>query len=242
MVPEMLNINNEILRDSADWSDKHRLFRILRNEVNSLSEVHGLRQFPYIEQIDPQYYSTSIAKRLNDFLLSAKDHFAKEYLKAQSARDELYEELVTELGREGFVELEQKYHNQFLADLLMNRAHLDMVYRGEDQLIQKKDPIYMRPYSHIGRAHFYAPFKIFGSFKVPTFYFNISFIWFMTILLYLTLLDNTLKKVIKFFESREKDESKPNNWVRFWDTFMIIFSSPRVYRRALKMKKKSETE
>lgn len=237
MVPEMISINNEILRDSADWSDQERSFRILRNEIKALNEIHGLRQFPYQDQINTEYFSTSIGKRLSNYLSYAKDHFAKEYIKAQEKRDNLYAGLVEELGKDGFAELEQKYHNEFLADLLMNRAHLDMVYRGDDQLIQKKDPVYMRPYSHIGRAHFYAPIKILGGLEVSTFYFNICFIWFMTILLYLALLDNTLKKTIKFFETKEKDESRPNNWVRFWDTFMIVISSPKVYRRALKMKK-----
>ena len=241
MVPEMISINNEILRDSTDWSNKERSFRILKNEVRSLNEVFGLRAFPYTDQINSDFFSTSIGRKLHDYLLHAKDHFAKEYIEAQNKRDELYEQLVDELGREGFAELEQKYHNEFLADLLMNRAHFDMVYRGEDQLIQKKDPIYMRPYSNIGRAHFYAPMKILAGYEIPTFYFNIFFIWFMTIVLYLALLDNSLKKLIKFFESKEKDESKPNKWVRFWDTFLIIVSSPKVYRRARKIKKATDT-
>lgn len=242
MVPEMISINNEILRDSADWSDKERSFRILKNEVSRLNEVYGLRAFPYSDQINSQYFSTSIAKRLNDYFLYAKDHFATQYIQAQDKRDKLYEQLVEELGREGFVELEKKYHNEFLADLLTNRAHLDMVYRGDDQLIQKKDPIYMLPYSHIGRAHFYSPVKILAGYEIPTFYFNICFIWFMTILLYLALLDNSLKKLIKFFESKEKDENKPTYWARLWDTFLIIVSSPKVYRRARKIKKTTAQE
>ena len=237
MVPELFSINREIVRDSADWSDKTMSFSILRNEVQALSDLHGLRSFPYLEQITTEYYSTSIAKKLDEYLQYAKDHFASEYLEAQKARDELYQSLVTELGKEGFVELEKKYHNEFLADLLMNRVHLDMVYRGDDQLIQKKDPIFMRPYSGIGRAHFYAPIKILAGWEVPTFYFNIAFIWFMTIVLYLALLDNTLKKLIKFFESKEKDESRPGAWVRLWDTFLIMIGSPRVYKRARKIKK-----
>lgn len=237
MVPELVSINNEIIRDSTNWNRKSRSFSILRNEVKNLNSIHGLRTFPYADQIRSEYYSKTIADRLHNYLLYARDHFADNYLKAQKERDQLYTKLVEELGKDGFVELEQKYHNQFLADLLMNRAHLDMVYRGEDQLIQKKDPVFMRPYSKIGRAHFYAPIKVLGTWEIPTFYFNIAFIWFMSVLLYLALLDNTLKKTIKFFESKERDESRPNVWVRFWDTFLIIINSPRVYRRALKIKK-----
>ncbi|SNS75469.1 ABC-type multidrug transport system, ATPase component [Ekhidna lutea] len=242
MVPEMMAINQEILRDSADWSDKKRSFRILKNEVTNLAEIHSLRRFPYIDQIESAYFSTSIGDRLHNYLLYAKDQFAADYLKAQKKRDDLYIKLVEELGKEGFAELENKYHNQFLEDLLMNRAQFNMVYRGDDQLIQKKDPIYMRPYSSIGRAHFYSPNKILGDIKIPTFYFNIAFIWFMTIVLYLTLLDNSLKKLIKFFESKNRDESRPSAWIRIWDTILIIISSPGVYRRALKIKKNNQEE
>ncbi|MEP1032334.1 ATP-binding cassette domain-containing protein [Ekhidna sp.] len=237
MVPELFNINRQIIRDSADWSDKSQSFLILKNEVANLSNLHGLRTFPYLEQITSEYYSTSIAEKLDDYLQYAKDQFASEYLIAQQKRDQLYQSLVNELGKDGFVELEKKYHNEFLADLLMNRAHLDMVYRGDDQLIQKKDPIFMRPYSNIGRAHFYAPIKILAGWEVSTFYFNIAFIWFMCIVLYLALLDNTLKKIIKFFESKEKDESRPGAWIKIWDTFLIMIGSPRVYKRARKIKK-----
>ncbi|WP_420318901.1 ATP-binding cassette domain-containing protein [Ekhidna sp.] len=242
MVPEMKSLNMGILRDSADWSDQTREFRILKHEIKQLSEIHGLRSFPYTDQITPDFYSTSIAKRLNTYLAYAKQYFADAYLESQKKRDKIIEELMDEIGKEGFIELEEKYHNEFLAGLLMNRTNFNKVYVGDDQLIQKKDPIYMRPYSTIGRAHFYAPFKVFGSWEIPTFYFNMAFIWFMSILLYLTLLDNSLKKTIKFFESREKDESRPSNWVKFWDTFMIIINSPKVYRRALKIKKTTDTE
>lgn len=242
MVPEMMSINREIYRDSADWSDKTRSFTILQNEVRNLNVVHGLREFPYTGQINTEYFTTSISQRLNDYLLYAKDYFANRYLDAQKERDQIYEDLIGTIGQEAFVALEKKYHNEFLSDVLMNRAHLDMVYRGEDQLIQKKDPIFMRPYSTIGRAHFYAPIKIFGSWEIPTFYFNIAFIWFMTIVLYLALLDNTLKKIIRFFDSKEKDENKPNKWFQFWDTIMIIIGSPKVYRRARKIKKSTDNQ
>ncbi|MEO9871860.1 ATP-binding cassette domain-containing protein [Ekhidna sp.] len=237
MVPEMVSINKEVMRDTSNWESKEQSFRILKNEVKSLSEIHGLRAFSYVDQLNPEYFSRSISDRLHNYLLYARDHFANGYLESQKNRDQLYDSVVSDLGRDGFIILEKKYHNEFLADLLMNRAHLDMVYRGEDQLIQKKDPIFMHPYSAIGRAHFYAPFKVLGNWKVPTFYFNIAFIWFMTIVLYLSLLDNTLKKIIRFFESRNKDEGRPNSWVRLWDTFQIIISSPRVYKRARKLKK-----
>ena len=241
MIPELIGINREILRDSTNWSDKEGSFAILRNELESLSEIHGMRRFAYTDQVTVAYFNTSIARRLHDYLLNIKEEFAQAYLDAQKDRDKLYEALVKEMGREGFIELEKKHHNEFLTDLLTNRAHLDMVYRGEGQLIQKKDPIFMRPYSNIGRAHFYAPYKVLFGKEVSTFYFNISFVWFMSIVLYLALLDNTLKKLIEFFESKNKDEGRPGLWMRLLDTFRIVLSYPMVYRRAMKIKKSKQS-
>ncbi|GAB4236920.1 MAG: ATP-binding cassette domain-containing protein [Ekhidna sp.] len=241
LVPEMININRSLLKDSSSWKTDERSLRILTHEVTQLNEVLGFRPFQYSDQLNTRYYNRAIGERLEVYLQDARQFFAQNYIRAQAKRDSVYENLVNDIGKEEFVNLEKRYHNEFLADLLMNRAHLDMVYRGEDQLIQKKDPIFMRPYSHIGRAHFYAPYKLIGDVEVSTFYFNIFFIWFMTAILYLALLDNTLKKTIKFFESPRGDENNPTAWAKFWDTFGILINTPRVYLRALQIKKKSST-
>lgn len=237
MVPEMININKEIWRDSTNWENKEQSFAILKTEVGNLRTIHGLKEFSYSDQLNPAYFSTSISKRLDNYLRYAKEHFADEYLVSQKKRDKLYSELVKTLGKQGFIDLEKRYHNEFLSNLLTNRAQFNMVYRGEDQLIQKKDPIYMRPYSDIGRAHFYAPIKVLAGIEIPTFYFNIAFIWFMTIVLYMALLDNTLKRIIQFFEARPKDGKKINKWTNFWNILWLSLSSPKAYKRAMKMRK-----
>lgn len=242
LIPEMITINKELLRDSTSWSTADQKITILSNEVARLNEVYGFRSFPYADQISTRYYNTAIGTRLETYLRAAKSYFAQNYLIAQTRRDSVYSSLIDQMGREEFNDLEKKYHNEFLADLLMNRSQLDMVYRGKDQLIQKKDPIFMRPYSHIGRAHFYAPYKIIGDTKVSTFYFNICFIWFMTIVMYLALLDNSLKKLIRFFESPRGDENNPTAWAKFWDTIGVLINTPKVYLRALQIKKKQIQE
>lgn len=242
LVPEMIFMNKALLNDSTQWETADRELRILTHGVTYMNEVHGFRPFPYVDQLQPNLYNASVGERLRIHLFAAKDYFADNYLEAQKKRDEIYQNLVKTLGKEQFVQLEKRYHNEFLADLLMNRAHFDMVYQGEDQLIQKKDPIYMRPYSHLGRSHFYAPFKIIGSTQISTFYFNIAFIWFMTIVLYLSLLDNTLKKIISFFESPSGDEGNPTVWGKFWDTIGILINTPRIYLRALQIKKRQIQE
>ncbi|MEP1093915.1 MAG: ATP-binding cassette domain-containing protein [Cyclobacteriaceae bacterium] len=238
LIPELISINRQLMNDSTRWNNSPQSFRILQTELDRLTNVHQLRAFSNAVSISPQRYSTAMGRRLDSYLQNAKSHFAREYILSTEIKDSIYSQLIKDIGRDEFISLERKYNNEFLEDLLMNTAHLDMVYRGEDQLIQKKDPIMMRPYSHMGRAHFYAPYKIIGSREISTFTFNLIFLWAMSAFLYVTLLDNSLKKLIKFFESppvSKADEQSLSAFGRLFDTVKILLNYPKVYRRARKM-------
>jgi ABC transport system ATP-binding/permease protein len=239
MVPELLNINRQLMNDSTNWESSTQLFAILTNETKRLNTIDGLRKFTYTDNLTPELYSMNIGNRLQNYLDDAKDNFASRYKRSLVKRDSIYNALVEKIGKDEFVEMVRENHNGILESLLLNKSQLDMVFRGDDQLIQKKDPVLMRPYSHMGRAHFYAPYKIIGSLEIPTFYFNVIFIWFMSLVLYLTLLDNTLKKGIKFFATPPvKDENRPPRLMRIWDTFLIFINYPKIYWRAVRINKK----
>jgi hypothetical protein len=115
-------------------------------------------------------------------------------------RDAAYEKLKARLGADEVYQFKQAYYNDNLADLVMNKGAENKVIVGKGKLIQKKDPIFMEPLAHDGRAHFYAPVKIIGSWHINTFWFNFFIIWLMSFVLYLTLLHDTLRKTIEFFE------------------------------------------
>jgi hypothetical protein len=95
------------------------------------------------------------------------------------------------------------YHNDNLSDLVLNKGGENKIIAGNGKLIRKKDPVYMEPVAHDGRAHFYAPVKILGSWKIDTFWFNFFVIWLMSFVLYLTLWHDTLRKTIEFFERQD---------------------------------------
>ncbi len=236
LVPEMISLNRALLNDSTKWGNSERTLTILSNEIDRLNSDFNFRPFQYNDQLNATYYNAAIGRRLETYFQDAKRFFASNYLDSQKKRDSVYNHLIDYLGKEEMIELEKKYHNEFLEDLLSNRAHLDMVYVGDDQLVQKKDPIYMRPYSNYGRAHFYAPFKVVGSREIPTYTFNIIFIWLMSTVLYLALLDNSLKKAITFFESPRGEDGNPTVWAKMLDTVGVLLNTPRVYIRALQIK------
>ncbi|MBK6833754.1 MAG: hypothetical protein IPG89_05530 [Bacteroidetes bacterium] len=69
----------------------------------------------------------------------------------------------------------------------------------DGELIQRVDPVYLNPTNEWGRAHFLAPNKkLFGA-MIPTFWFNIGVIWFMSLTLMVTLYFDVMKKILDFF-------------------------------------------
>jgi hypothetical protein len=58
----------------------------------------------------------------------------------------------------------------------------------------------MRPDSHVGRAQFYAPYKMLGNLRIETLLFNMLVIWLMNLFLYVTLYFNLLKRLMNLME------------------------------------------
>ena len=97
--------------------------------------------------------------------------------------------------------MREEVYNESLSNFVLNRLSTNKIYDADDRLIQKADPVFMKPGSKYGRAHFYAPFKQLGNIKISTLVFNTIVIWIMIFTLFVTLYYNILKRFIQFLES-----------------------------------------
>lgn len=70
------------------------------------------------------------------------------------------------------------------------------IIETNDRIIQKYEPVYMKPVAHNGRAHFYSPYKQLGDRHIDTFWFNITLLWCATILLYIALYFKLLNRAV----------------------------------------------
>ncbi|MBN1251117.1 MAG: ATP-binding cassette domain-containing protein [Bacteroidales bacterium] len=96
------------------------------------------------------------------------------------------------------------YHNEKLHDIVINTYEKNKIWRYKNSLIQQYEPIFWTPdnFDLIGfRAHFYAPKKVLFGKYFDTFWFDLVIIWIMSILLYIPLYYDHLKKIINFFSS-----------------------------------------
>ena len=198
IIPELLLINKELKTNTNNRPTQS--FKILRNELENISSFYKVDKFQYLDSLSIHHYSLFVGEQLDQYLSEVKKKFSKLYTNSQNNRDSIFTYWLNSIGNKDFLLLKKSVHNQSIEDLVTNRKQFKMIKRGENQLIQQRDPIFMRPYSNRGRAHFHAPYKIVGELEIPTYYFNLLVIWMMILLLYVMLLQNTLLKAISYIE------------------------------------------
>lgn len=78
--------------------------------------------------------------------------------------------------------------------MVLNRSTFNPAEKSmhSNELIRKIEPIYHKPLSNYGRAHFLSSVKIIGKREFNTLYFNIFVIWMISIVLFI-ILDITFK-------------------------------------------------
>jgi ABC-type multidrug transport system ATPase subunit len=149
-------------------------------------------------------FSDSVASSIHSYLSQVSELSRNKTIKARKEKDRIDKALLEELGSiQAYTNFRNSYDNKSLFDLVSNRSVLDRVIEKNGRMIRKYQPIYQKPTSRIGRAHLYAPSKQVGNLEIDTMWFNIVAIWIYSLLLYLVLRFDLLRKVITFSETRK---------------------------------------
>lgn len=175
-------------------------FDILNSEIPRLSREAGFESLSGFGELSPERFTNSVKLDACRYLDSLSRYFSYRLSTVTSQRDALVEKLVSEIGQEGLFRMRQEYYNQSLADFALNQNSVNKIIEAKGKLIRKKDPIFMDPQSITGRAHFYAPYKNLLGLHIDTLWFNFIVIWMMTLALYLTLIHDTLRKLVEKLE------------------------------------------
>ncbi len=100
--------------------------------------------------------------------------------------------------------INNNYLNNQLNKLLLKSDQFDKIILDTDnkRYIRNFEPIYQLPNKgNLVSGHFYAPYKNIWQVKITTLWANLSIIWMMTFLLYITLRNKTLKRIMKLDKS-----------------------------------------
>jgi hypothetical protein len=143
--------------------------------------------------------------KLEAFFTAYKAFYQKAYNRAVEQR----EAQAFQMEKAGYslTAAKDSYYNESLADLVKNINVKDRILEFNGELIQQINPVFVDPkprYALDYRAHFFAPEKnLFGT-TVSTFTFNLLVIWLMTLVLYVTLYFEWLRKFIDLFDKASR--------------------------------------
>jgi ABC-type multidrug transport system ATPase subunit len=164
------------------------------NGLAGFGEIRG----KWIDSLNSELFNASVALKTEHYLDSLVGHF-------RSVRKEnmiLKEAAEQKMGMEKFNWLKENYENDKLNSLVFNEeAKRRSIVTGH-KIIQKSDPIFMKPLSKYGRTQFFASSKQLGNTVIDTFWFNIIVLWISAIMLYAALYYNVLQKVVTYIGTR----------------------------------------
>lgn len=172
--------------------------RVLRNEISSESAKIDAIEFPY--DLNSANFDITMIQNLLDYVASLKEYYNKVFAKVNGKKDKLVNAMQSSPEkRQLYVKMRDEYQNEYLTDIVKNIYTEDKIEIVDDELIQIIDPIFNNPELSNGlnyRAHFYAPNKsVFGQY-FDTYWFNLIVIWIFSVILYITLYFESLKKLL----------------------------------------------
>jgi ABC-type multidrug transport system ATPase subunit len=175
--------------------------RLVNNHLSELSAETGLFPDSWINSMNYTEFNDFIGDQAKDYLDTLTTTIRNKNRIVSARKDSLINYLTNRIGELEYQKLKEENYNESLANMVLNRLNTSKIYESDRRLIQKADPVLMKPGSKFGSAHFYAPYKMVGRMKIDTLAFNMLAIWIMTAFLFITLYLNLLKRFIEFLET-----------------------------------------
>lgn len=182
--------------------------QLIANEIKQLVKFTQIPTFEYIDDILEGVLNDKIYEELSGYLFFIKNVYSGDYKQAQQQKNEVYNNLVEKLGSDGFYQLKQQNYNSALTSWVLRNNEVSKYLETDDRIIQKYEPIYMKPDNPLGHAQFYAPYKYFNGQYIKTIWFNITILWLYSILLYILLQMNFISRISKLVEGLKKELHK----------------------------------
>jgi ABC-type multidrug transport system ATPase subunit len=190
-VQEEFDAKGKIVETAGD-------LELLHNELAKFNVLLPEKAFREVSGLNADGIDMNLIDRTALQLRILDEYYASEFMMANTERENriLYF-MEKEPGLYNL--LKDDYQNESVEDYVRKVYEKNKMVEYRHELIQQIDPVYLDPFPAgwlSFRSHFFAPRKYFAGQYIDTFRFNIGFIWFLSILLYIALYYNLLYKLI----------------------------------------------
>jgi hypothetical protein len=212
-LPKMEDYTEYCLRHQAEAGDSLKAayqahLQVLRSEVAGQMQRTPKITFVCNDSLAAGHFSNRIGVCLKDYYRQLQGHYVSLAGVARTKHDAIDQTLASGFAdQSAYAQFKQAQHNERI-DKLVRNADSDirlLEHRGE--FVRQYEPVYNQPDGGgaLGyRTHFYAPSKVIFGLRIDTYTFNVAMIWWMTILLYVTLHFELFQKMLGGLERLRK--------------------------------------
>lgn len=174
---------------------------LIRNEVSKQNDlVHNIN-FKLINKLNIDKFTPQTADSVYQYLEKLNNYYDKIGRKATREKEKIVNYLSK--NRPGVYDAVLKaHHNEYLSEIVWNYYAENDIVRDDNELVIKKYPIFHDPYPENPlnfRTHFYAPTKHFAGHYFETFWFNMIMVWIFSLIFYIALYYELLRKLLELF-------------------------------------------
>jgi ABC transport system ATP-binding/permease protein len=194
---------NENIQANDDSKRKQAAYdlEVIRTSLKNETYKAGLEKIDFSSQWTIKDYTPDFDKTLSQYLENYKKKYLDQYNNIVARKERDIALLQKNTGY-SVLEYKNKYYNEDMADLVKNVNTGERLLEYNGELIQQINPIFKDPEPKgllNYRAHFFAPTKNFLGIQFDTFYFNLVVIWLATVILYVLLYTEALRKFLDLF-------------------------------------------
>jgi len=200
---ERLSTVNEEFAESRSIQRSKDALEVLKNEI--LREQDSLdHSFFTQKKFAPEAYSNEFSSEISRFLTDLNNFYLKKFMLANRIKQGRLNQIMKD-KKDIYYSMLNKYHNESVADQVKKIYEKNKIVESDGRLYQQTDPVFLLP--ETTRSHFYAPEKILFNQYFDTYWFNMTFIWIISLLLYAVLYFDLLRKLIELpiFKRRLRD-------------------------------------
>jgi len=175
---------------------------LLKNELYKESVRIPEIAFDNVDGLTMDKFNSEIGKSTTEYI----DKLSTYYKTLSNDNNVKREKIINwlDINHPGvFNQRRQQYHNEATTDIVRKVYEKNKIIAYKDRLIQQTEPIFETPWVEHAfdfRAQFYSPIKHFAGRDMDTFWFNMWVVWFMSIVAYVSLYFDWLKKFMDLFQ------------------------------------------
>jgi ABC-type multidrug transport system ATPase subunit len=191
MVTEEFKSSGHIKKTAGD-------LKLIKNELAKENILVPNMTFEQMNELDTGKVNDELLKQLKLHLSKLDNYYSREFVIASSQRENMILSYI-EKDPELYNRYKDEYQNESVEEHVRKVFEKNKMVEHNNGLIQQIDPIYKDPFPRnwFGfRSHFFAPRKYFMGTYFDTYWFNIGFIWFLSVIFYINLYFDLLKKLI----------------------------------------------